>query len=371
MFDELSDIEQPAAIPICTPEEILMGPQVDPLSRIKLYSDTDFEEMIREWAFFYLQQRCGEYRRVQRLGGAGDRGRDVIGYVDPDVTPVVIDVFQCKHYGHPLQPAELWPELGKLCLFTFREQIPIPRRYYIVAPQDVGPELTALLDAPAELKRSLMAEWRDDSKGTPLYRKIGGNHGTRLEGALNDFVESLDFARIRCKPILEVVTELREIPHRYVRRFGGGLVKPLPPDRLPPDEIAAEEVKYVECLLAAYRDHTSDDAIHYDFLPQHLNQHFTLSRERYYCAETIREFSRDTLPEPYTFADVQNQVYDNVIDTALRPDHEDGYIRVIEVVKVAQTTQILNHPLRSYLKSKSLQGICHQLANEEKLKWVI
>jgi hypothetical protein len=371
MCDQIIDIEQPPSMPICTPEEILMGPQIAPLARIKLYSDADFEEMIREWAFFYLQQYCGQYKRVQRIGGSGDRGRDVIGYVDPDVSPIVIDVFQCKHYGHPLQPAELWPELGKLCLLTFREQILIPRHYYIVAPQDTGPELTALLDAPAELKHKFLGDWRDESKSNPLYKKIGDRHGTRLEGPLNEFVDAFDFARIRCKPILEVVTELREIPHRYAPRFGGGLIKRLPPDKLPPDEIAAEEQKYVACLLAAYRNRTRDNTIQFSGLPEYLDQHFRLSRERYYCAETIKEFSRDTLPEPYTFTDVQNQVYENVIDTALRPDHADGYIRVVEVVKAAQATQILNHPLRSYLKSKSLQGICHQLANEEKLIWVI
>jgi hypothetical protein len=371
MCNQFGDVEQPPPMPICTPEEILVGPPVDPLARIKLYSDADFEEMIREWAFFYLQKHCCQYKRVQRLGGAGDRGRDVIGYVDPDASPVVIDAFQCKHYDHPLQPAELWPELGKLCLLTFRQRIPIPRHYYIVAPQDTGPQLTSLLDVPAELKRTFLAEWRDVSKSMPLYQKIGGKEGTRLEGPLNDFVEAFDFTKIRCKPILEVVTELREIPHRYAPRFGGGLLRPLPPDKLPPDEIAAEEEKYVACLLAAYRDHAHDDGIQCNSLPGYLDQHFRLSRERYYCAETIREYSRDELPEPYTFADVQNQVYDSVIDTALRPDHADGYIRVVEVVKVAQTTQISNHPLRSYVKPKSLQGICHQLANEEKLKWVM
>ena len=51
-------------------------------THIKLYDNEKFEEMIREWAYFYLQEKSGKYKRVQRLGGAGDRGRDVIGYLD-------------------------------------------------------------------------------------------------------------------------------------------------------------------------------------------------------------------------------------------------------------------------------------------------
>lgn len=371
MADELVDVDCPPAKPVCTPEEILIGPKLDPLQHIKGYDDEKFEEMIREWAYFYLQEKSGKYKRVMRLGGSGDRGRDVIGYIDPDANPVIIDTYQCKHYGHPLRPSELWPELAKFFVMAASGSIPVPQHYYIVAPQDTGPDLTALLDEPAKLKAALVTEWKNETKTNPLFKGIIQKQSHKLEGELGEFVESFDFNRINCKPILEVVNELREIPHRYAPRFGGGLIKPLPEDKLPPDEIAAEEQKYVACLVDAYRHHKKDDSICCDTLEGYLHEHFKLSRERYYCAETIKEFSRDTLPEPYTFEDVQGQVYYSVVDTAQRPDHADGYIRVLEVVMVAQTTQITNHPLRSYLKAKSLQGICHQLANEEKLKWVL
>lgn len=82
MSDELVDVDCPIGKPLCTLEEILIGPKLDPLDHIKLYDNEKFEEMIREWAYFYLQEKSGKYKRVQRLGGAGDRGRDVIGYLD-------------------------------------------------------------------------------------------------------------------------------------------------------------------------------------------------------------------------------------------------------------------------------------------------
>lgn len=370
MSPNLQDIEEPAPAPTCTPEEILLGPFVDPFDRIKLYSDVQFEQMIEEWAFFYLRSLQREYKRVRRLGGSGDKGRDVIGYVDPDSNPIVIDVFQCKHYGHPLRPSEFWPELAKLCLFTHQGTIPLPRKYYITAPQNCGPDLTSLLDNPVLLKDRFIKEWRDTKKPNPLCRAIdGGMH--ELVDELAAYVDAFDFTRINCKPIIEVVEELRNVPHRYAPRFGGGLIKPLPIDMVPPDQIAVSEAPYVECLLAAYRQHKSNASLTCEGLADYLRDHFKMSRERYYCAETIKEFSREVLPEPFTFAQVQGQVYDNIFDTVNRPDYVDGYFRVIESVRAAQATQILNHPLKSYLKVRSLQGICHQLANEGKVKWTI
>jgi hypothetical protein len=36
------------------------------------------------------------------------------------VRPWSCDVYQCKHYAHPLQPTESYLELGKLCVYTNR-----------------------------------------------------------------------------------------------------------------------------------------------------------------------------------------------------------------------------------------------------------
>lgn len=369
MDDELVDVEAPPTRPACTPEEILLGPYVKPTDRIALYSDGEFEEMIKEWAFYYVRNLKGEYKQVRRLGGSGDMGRDVIGYVDPDSDPVVIDVYQCKHYGHKLQPAEFWPELAKLCIFTFEKKIPLPRKYYITAPQDCGPDLTALLDQPDDLRREFIAAWKKADAKKPLHKAKGGA-SYALTGDLEAYVNAFDFKRIRCKDIEEVVDELRKVPHKYSPRFGGGLLKPPPVDLVPPDEIAESESGYVECLLAAYRQHKSDGSLTCEALTDYLLDHFKISRVRYYCAETIREFSRDGLPESYTYAQVQDQVYHNIFDTVQRRDFKDGYDRTLHVATVAATTQIV-HPLKSYLKVASLQGICHQLANEGKVKWVM
>jgi hypothetical protein len=74
MDDELVDVEAPPPLPACTPEEILIGLYVDPIDRIARYSDKKFEEMVEEWAFYYLRNLKREYKRVRRLGGSGDVG---------------------------------------------------------------------------------------------------------------------------------------------------------------------------------------------------------------------------------------------------------------------------------------------------------
>jgi hypothetical protein len=64
----------------CPLGHIFYGPPVSPEQHIKGYSDEEFELFIREWAFYHKQVREKLYTQVGRFGGAGDMGRDVVGY---------------------------------------------------------------------------------------------------------------------------------------------------------------------------------------------------------------------------------------------------------------------------------------------------
>ena len=68
---------------------------------------------------YYLKKICGEYARMVNFSGSGDRGRDVIGYVDETQSPPLCDVFQCKHYKNSVTTSEFMPELAKLCKHSF------------------------------------------------------------------------------------------------------------------------------------------------------------------------------------------------------------------------------------------------------------
>jgi hypothetical protein len=112
-----------------------------PWKLIQTYSPAEWEDFIVEWSEGFTPA----YFQVVKLGGAGDKGRDVIGYLGDPQTACEWDSYQCKHYDHALMPSEIYGELGKLCVFTHRGDFSVPRRYRFVAPCGVGTSLHDLL----------------------------------------------------------------------------------------------------------------------------------------------------------------------------------------------------------------------------------
>ncbi len=104
-------------------------PGLTPLKFLQTFTADEWETFIEEWTAGFEPP----YVQVVRLGGAGDMGRDVIGHL-ADTRPCPCDVYQCKHYDHPLRPTDAYLELGKLCVYTQRGEYPVPRRYRFVPP---------------------------------------------------------------------------------------------------------------------------------------------------------------------------------------------------------------------------------------------
>lgn len=99
-----------------------------------------------------------------------------------------------------------------------------------------------------------------------------------------------------------------------------------------------------------------------------LREHFNDSRVEFYSAEGLRTFSRDTLP-PGEFEKLQDEVRSGIKDD-LRGAHADGYGRVVAVVKTARVLPLTSHPLITRIHNRDRGGICHQLANDGKVRWV-
>ncbi|HXP85662.1 MAG TPA: ABC-three component system protein [Bryobacteraceae bacterium] len=356
----------PATVPLATPANVpnLSADQVQngmlhpAIELIKLFSSTQWEEFIQEWAHSLKPQ----YSDVVRCGGAGDKGRDVIGYVGA-ASSGVWDNYQCKHYDHPLQPGDVWLEIAKACYYTSIGEYVWPQQYFFVAPRGVGTTLHSLLKNPARLKERLVAAWNSD-----LAAKITATGSVPLEGALQLHVSGLDFSVFKALSILSVIEQHRRTGW-FAARFGGGL-PPMPPDLIPPAEIAPQETRYVRQLLNAYGDHLATSLGDVgDLVPhQNLRSHFDRARQEFYIAETLRNFSRDTL-QPGEYENLQNQFHAGVVDT-VAGQHADGYARVIETIKTARALQITSHPLVPRVKVEARGGICHQLANEDKIQWV-
>jgi len=99
---------------------------ISPSILIRSYSDKDWEVFIQEWVKGFEPK----YAFVEILGGAGDKGRDVVAYLSqPNDSSHQWDNYQCKHYKDPVQPSHMWTDLGKLCYYTWRQEYKPPRRY--------------------------------------------------------------------------------------------------------------------------------------------------------------------------------------------------------------------------------------------------
>ena len=349
----LCDPPSPAAV---SPATVVAGPPVPAIERIKLFSDSQWEEFVLEWAHSLRRT----YARVERCGGAGDMGRDVIATCPGEQR--VWDNYQCKHYDAPLTPSEVWVEFGKLIYYTFLGTFALPRRYYFVAPQGAGTKLSNLLKRPTVLRQELISQWDSHCR-----RGITSTQEIVLEGALRNYVDNMDFSLFDSVPPLTIIDQ-HATTRWHVARFGGGL-PPRPPVAVPPAAPTVGEATYVRKLHEAYEERRQRSISSIDSLAdaEGIQEHFADSRREFYSAESLRAFSRDTLPFG-EFERLQDEVHSGIRDQ-VRASHPDGYSRVIAVVATARALQLTDHPLITCLSVRDRGGVCHQLANDDKVRW--
>jgi len=82
-------------------DTVLTGHHIPAIDRIKIFSDRHWEGFILKW----VDSLRDRYDRVDRCGGAGDMGRDVIATVKDGND--AWDHYQCKHYRESLKPADV------------------------------------------------------------------------------------------------------------------------------------------------------------------------------------------------------------------------------------------------------------------------
>lgn len=354
---ELTPLGKPTEPESVGADAVHSGSPIPPIERIRLFSPTQWEEFVLEWADSFRDQ----YTEVNRSGGAGDMGRDIVASLDDSET--VWDNYQCKHYGSPITPSDVWVEFGKLIYYAERGEFTYPRKYVFVAPQGAGNKLSKLLKSPDKLKNELKQNWERYCQD-----KITENESVIFSSSLLKYIDDADFSIFSALPPLRLIEQHRKT-RWHVYRFGGGLPN-RPAASLPPSKIADAEVKYVRALLDAYGSKLSRILADADELKSvaELRDHFERARCEFYSAESLKRFSRDTLP-PGVFEKLQKEFFDGIIDE-VESDHDDGYLRVKAVIKLARQLQITSHPLLPRMETRDRGGICHQLANEDQLRWI-
>ena len=345
-----------------TSHQITYGKNITPNKRIELFSPSEWEELIEEW----LELKKGEYIEIERLGGSGDKGRDVVAYVSKDISnpPFVWDCYQCKHYDRPLMPIDVYVEFGKIIYYSYLAEYSIPRNYYLVSPKGYGTKLTTLLEKPVELKRNLIASWNNNCKD-----KISNTTKIELKGEFLKYVDNFDFKIFKRTLVKDIITEHKKHSNHLIR-FGGNL-----PERLRfnkadmPDSLQQNENRYVSQLLSAYE---SASGKRYEFTNdldnnRNYKKHFIKARISFHHAEQLRNFYRDALPV-HVFEDFQDEICTGVINVA-ENDFDNGFARVRAVEQEANKINISSNPFKDVCLVHDKIGICHQLSNDGKLTW--
>lgn len=361
MIDESALIEiSPAGTPsTVTAAHVVSGLPIPKPVRVKIFSPDDWEQFAEE----YGTSLKADYSKVRRFAGAGDMGVDIACFITDQGFAGGWDNFQCKRYNHPLGPADIWIELGKIIYYSFRQEYTVPRKHYFCASQDVGTTLQRLLAAPAKLKEKCREEWAKKCENG-----ITDTQAIPLTGELLAYFDAFDFSIFTSKSVLEMIEGHSKTQFHAVR-FGGGL-RPRPAHEPPPSEPQSNESRYIRQLLDAYGDHGSLTYADIEALKANATMHgnFQRQRERFYHAEALRNFARDTVPEG-TFANLQEEIFQAVADVC-DATHPTGFDRMSAAVTQAASVTSTSNPLQPATNVHDRQGICHQLANDDRLQWL-
>ncbi len=326
---------------------------------IRTYDDKVWEQFIEEWSEGFDPP----YVQVVPLGGAGDKGRDLIAYAaDPTKPDAEWDSYQCKHYKNLLTPTDIYVELGKLCYYTHQGDYTVPRKYYFVSPLGVGTKLHDLLKKPDVLRAELIANWEKYCQKDIQAQEVP------LNSALREYVNKFDFRIVWFKTPTEILNQHRRTKYWH-QRFKIELPT-RPALEPPPADVQSHELPYVEQLLAAYSDHTKRELktlLELSAMPP-LLEHFKRSRGYFYSAEALSRFSRDHFT-PGAFEIVKRHIHDGVADIPLCT-HEDAFRCVLAVTGAAAGLIIPKSDLEPYAGPADKKGVCHHLANDGTLRWV-
>lgn len=322
-------------------------------------TDVEFEELIKAW----LPLIGARYEKVIRLGGPGDLGRDICGLESDDGFRGAWDNIQCKHYKDPLRPRDVRADIGKILWHTWRDEYICPRTVKFCGSHGIGTKLAHLFEDAKKLKDDIIANWENGCRDA-----ITQTCAIQLEDSFGAFVEAFNFRIFEGLDIDDVLDQLKGTPY-FVQTFGGGL-PPRPLLAATPTEIAPKEQKYLSKLFEVYGERTGTLITALSHLDNYvvIRKHLDRQRTSFYSAESLREFARDHTPAE-TFADFQDDIYAAVVESC-DCDYDTSYSRLQAVLTQAANTPPAVNALYDIVDARDKQGVCHQLANDDRLNWV-
>jgi len=329
---------------------------------LKIFSPDEYEEVILDWVEGYLKKRLS-YVDVERLGGKGDKGRDVIATYDK--ARLKWDNYQCKHYAAALNDNDLKKEIAKLCFYTFKKEYPLPQNYYFLAPKGLQPSTHDLIYyKKTELKEQIIRDWSKLVKS--LLPKEAITKASDIQSYIESEVDFNIFSHMSSTTFLEQFRQTNYFAYRFKQR-----IKMNPDIKISaPEQIDLKKEKtYVDHIIDAYSEN-SKTKLDADNLPEKYDNHFKRQRRFFYCAAATEKITRDACRNEKPFTDLKEDIYNSIIDTVEDESHADGYQRLNQCLSNARSCHVSHsNEIHEAVDNSAQQGICHYLANENKVKW--
>ena len=321
------------------------------------------EDQLEEFVDLWATQKSSQYLSVERIGGANDKGRDVIGFLTASKHEGPWHLYQCKRKtrGVKLGFPEALLELGKIFYHHLEgAYATLPTKIIFVSPRGIVGPLLTLIHNPSTLRSALIDNWEKYCADS-----ITKSAKVPLSAELQTLIEGYDFTNVEHLSATLIVKDPAAQP---------ALVKVLEliPDEAPPGvapaAIQAEELEYVDQLRRVYGEASGVDFQTADEILSHPHhgEHFRDQRTRFFEAEFFQRFHRDSTPQE-ALAAFREDVYHGVIDVH-RQTHTNRLERVDAVMRHASTLPagLIGRVVRIPVK----QGMCHHLANEGRMKWI-
>ncbi|MBR1330738.1 hypothetical protein ABIA00_004195 [Bradyrhizobium ottawaense] len=341
-----------------------VGLPVDPLDRLAQFSPEEFERFTLEWASGYLASKIPDVHEVQQRGGAGDKGRDIVVWLDPPSSKSRRwSLYQCKHYDTKLGTGVAAAEIGKVLYYTFTGDYSSPQEYWFVTHRGVTSDFQDYVDQPEALRTYILAGWNDR-----CATKITSKQTIALSAALKAHIQGFDFSIFRVKQPLTLIDEHAQTRF-HLTVFGAPLIE-RPPPPTPPSMVAASESEYIEQLyqvIGADLGKRVTAVADFASAEKHSSL-FDRSRITFYCAEGLKELARDQMADT-TYFDTLLQEFCDGLYFDYSASGVSGLQRLINTVKAAQSLQLGGHVLVPHVRASDREGMCHQMANERLVNW--
>lgn len=322
---------------------------------ILVMNDDELEMFCRAWA----EKKSG-YAEVKRFAGAGDMGRDVVGFLTNKRHEGPWDNYQCKQYRRGVSRPEGLLALGKVLYWASQGNFTPPRQFLFVAPKGLARKLELLLNKPSELKAALTEDW-DSVCATAITRKST----LPLDDNIRSVINAYDFSNVHVITIDDMMQDAAVKP-LLIEKFGAD------PGQYPqaavPLDVLDVEMRYIDELVAAYGERAGTPFADHAAVLASADHGPDLrrQRERFFEADAFQKFYRDNTSAS-VISRFRKDVHYGVVDRWKAPA-ADSLARVEAVMDHAGTV-ICAGPLARYAHVPVKQGLCHHFVNEGELSW--